>query len=141
MSPRNALLIRFSEVFQQLTMTGLVRLFSACSIGRESEPASPSSPAASALLQEATQKGQVRVIVSLAISSEVPQAPAAIAQAQGRLLQDLSAYPVEIVRQYRTLPLLALEVGSSALRYLLEHPLVRSVEPDRPLRTMTPLGR
>lgn len=114
---------------------------STCSIGQEYQSSPQVSPDTKALLQETADKGRVRVIVSLNTPGPAPATVAAIAQTQAQLLEDLSQYSVEDIRRYRTVPLLLLEVGSPALRYLIEHPLVLSVEPDRPSHTMMPLAR
>ncbi|MCB1763555.1 MAG: hypothetical protein KDI27_10520 [Gammaproteobacteria bacterium] len=82
------------------------------------------------LVSEVNRMGSVRVIVTLKISDAVHSNTQAIAQVQRLLLEQLSPFSIRIINQFRSFPLLALEVGPVALGYLLASPLVSSVEAD-----------
>lgn len=92
----------------------------------------------------AVANGEARVIVELAVSvrplsqlndGQEKQQEARIEQAQADLEEDLQDTQAEIVREFETLPFLAIQVDQTALVELAESPLVADIQIDqiRPL--------
>jgi hypothetical protein len=87
------------------------------------------------LLAQARALGRLPIIVGLAVS---PQADPGVARS--RLLEDLGVVPaadgnlagpgITNVKQFETIPFLALTVEPTALERLLNHPSVDSVQVD-----------
>lgn len=88
------------------------------------------------LAAEAYKTGVVRIIVTLALDTSRDDGGQAIKKAREELLKELSPFRVKKLKQYRSLPVLVLEVGPAALCYLLASPSVSSVEPDALAHTM-----
>jgi len=94
-----------------------------------------------ALVDRAAQEGTVRVLVQLQVvakpegglaSAEAVAAQRkAIAVAQSALMAELVGTRYRLIRTYETIPFLALEVSSDALRILEASPLVVGIEEDR----------
>ena len=62
--------------------------------------------------------------------------PALIAEAQDHLILELSEFNHKVIRRYSSLPMMVLEVERGASAYLLDSPLVKSVQPDTLSHTM-----
>ena len=77
------------------------------------------------------------VIVSLYTETD-PPTPESIAKSQSEVMAALAGYPVERLRQYRSLPQMAMTVRSDALSVLLASPVVRDVQPDGLASTFSP---
>jgi hypothetical protein len=94
-----------------------------------------------ALLDRAAPEGTVRVLVQLQVAAEpegglasaeaVAAQRKAIAVAQSALMAELVGTRYRLIRTYETIPFLALEVSSDALRILEASPLVVGIEEDR----------
>jgi len=75
-------------------------------------------------VRTATAQGPARVVVELRVPESPPPAADALAQAraiaaaQQEVLARLASVPHRLVRQYTSVPLLALEIGDAALRAL-----------------------
>jgi hypothetical protein len=104
-----------------------------------------------ALLDRAAPEGTVRVLVQLQVAAEpeggLASAEAVAAQrktiavAQSTLMDELVGTRYRLIRTYETIPFLALEVSSDALRILEASPLVVGIEEDRlELPLSTPRG-
>jgi hypothetical protein len=82
------------------------------------------TPAIDPEVRTATAHGLARVLVELRVSDRPSPAPdaasqaRAIAAAQQEVLARLAGVPYRLVRQYTSVPLLALEIGGAALRAL-----------------------
>jgi subtilisin family serine protease len=95
------------------------------------------------LLRKAQDQGRVRVLVQLdlafkpegALRSELTrwQQRLAIERAQERLTKRIQAFDGSIVRRFRSVPLVTLEVGQAVLADLADNPAVASVEEDVPV--------
>jgi hypothetical protein len=93
------------------------------------------------LVDEAREKGSVKVIVTLAMpwrpEGELPDQDAVqrqraeIQAAQGRLLDELKPFKVEVGTRFRLTPQLSLTVDEAALRHLATSPLVKSVHENQ----------
>ena len=93
------------------------------------------------LVDRAAQEGTVRVLVQLQVvakpEGELASAEAvatqrqAIAGAQSALMAELVGTRHRLIRTYETIPFLALDVSSDALRILEASPLVVGIEEDR----------
>jgi len=93
------------------------------------------------LVDRAAQEGTVRVLVQLQVvakpegelaSAETVAAQRqAIAVAQSALMAELVGTRYRLIRTYETIPFLALDVSSDALRILEASPLVVGIEEDR----------
>jgi hypothetical protein len=106
-------------------------------------PAAGRTPAGSdpkALLDRAVREGTVRVLVQLQVAAEPEGAltsaeavadQRAIAVAQSALMAELVGARYRLIRTYETIPFLALEVSSDALRILEASSLVVGIEEDR----------
>src|SRR5262249_15861664 len=93
------------------------------------------------LRAKANSQGSVRVIVQLRLDTRVPEGQLpnpqaiaaqrdAIAQLQTRLLQRLASVAVANVRQFQSVPQMALEVDAAGMQALLSHPDVVSIWED-----------
>jgi hypothetical protein len=96
----------------------------AMGVVRARRAASEEAPVIDSEVRAATASGRARVLVELRLSGAVrpPGGAAAqervIAAAQQAVLGRLSGTPHRLVRQYTSVPLLALEIGADALRAL-----------------------
>lgn len=104
-----------------------------------------------ALVDRTAREGTVRIIVQLHVAAkpegELKSAEAmaaqrqAIAAAQSALMVELVGTGHRVIRTYETIPFLALEASSDALRILEASPLVVGVEEDHlELPLSTPSG-
>jgi hypothetical protein len=82
------------------------------------------------LRAEVERRGEVRVIVTLAISGAQPSSAQAIGAAQDRLLAVLAGSHYTGLWRFRHLPQLALTAQRDALEVLIGSPLVASVSLD-----------
>ena len=107
-------------------------------------PAAGRTPAGSvpkALVDRAAREATVRVLVQLQVAAEpegglasaeaVAAQRKAIAVAQSALMAELVGTRYRLIKTYETIPFLALEVSSDALRILEASPLVVGIEEDR----------
>ena len=99
------------------------------------------------LLARAEAVGSVRIIARLNMpfvpDSQLPPQSAVdqqnrIAEIQDRLCADLSEYQVRGVKRMKYAPFIGMEVDAKALRVLISHPLILSLQEDAPL---PPAGR
>lgn len=108
------------------------------------DPVAPGSVAQDygPLLARAREAGRIRVVVRLATPfvAEGLLSPEAAAEQQGRisrLQKELAAalgeYGVTGIRGAKYTPFMAMEVDPAALRALISHPLVASIEADAPI--------
>jgi subtilisin family serine protease len=120
---------------------------------RESDvPSGPAKPSgdgesrassdASRLLDKAREEGSVRVIVRLQADfapegrlsgAQRADQRDAIDSAQAKLKADLRGTGSEILREYQTIPYVALELSPKALEAARRSPLVNRIEEDRPV--------
>jgi hypothetical protein len=94
-------------------------------------------PAIDPELRDTVRSERARVLVELRVETPPPSiaAPGAIAEAQREVLARLGSSGVSVVRQYSTIPWLALEVDASGLARLeAMHDLVLRVLPDARLK-------
>jgi len=91
------------------------------------------------LVSEVYRNGSVRVIVTLDVEGDAQPDVGAIERVQRILLEELSLFRVSKIEQFRSLPILVLEVDPVALGYLLASPAVSAVNPDAVARPMAPL--
>jgi len=117
------------------------RRFMAAAAVAVAAPLACASGETGALRERVARDGSVRVIVTLAVAGGGTASEEAIRDAQEQVLAALRGTRYENVRRYRSMPQLALSVGSDALEVLLASPLVRSVAPDALARPMGPQGR
>jgi hypothetical protein len=99
------------------------------------------------LLARAEAVGSVRIIARLNMpfvpDSQLPPQAAVdqqnrIAEIQDRLCADLSEYQVRSVKRMKYAPFIGMEVDAKALRVLIFHPLILSLQEDAPV---PPAGR
>src|SRR5215212_2819697 len=98
------------------------------------------TPSSSGLLQKAEREGSVRVIVGLSTDfmpegrlsrAEVADQRDAVHSAQADLQEDLQGTGYQTLRQYDTIPYIALNVSSRALQALERSPRVTDIMEDR----------
>jgi subtilisin len=98
------------------------------------------TPSSSGLLQKAEREGSVRVIVGLSTDfmpegrlsrAEVADQRDAVQSAQAGLQEDLQGTGYQTLRQYDTIPYIALNVSSRALQELQRSPRVTGIMEDR----------
>jgi hypothetical protein len=97
-------------------------------------PAQALTPAVEELIETAERQGALRVIVELKVDASGPPGRQAIADAQDRVLAELSGTTHRVLRRFTTVPFVALEVSADALRRLAGSPLVAGIREDRILR-------
>lgn len=95
------------------------------------------------MIDKATSEGSIRIIVKLAASfqpegtlasvNEVETQQNNINVAQKTLLQRLSGYTYSNVKQFQTIPFIALEVDAETLDALLQDPEVITIQEDVPV--------
>ena len=83
------------------------------------------------LLERARREGSVRIVVNLRIGSGPTEE--AVRAAREALFGDLGTAAYRVVRQYATLPAVALAASADALIRLAGSPHVTSVQEDMPL--------
>jgi hypothetical protein len=83
------------------------------------------APLPAELLARAESEQTVRVVV------ELQGGLADIQISQGLVLQALEGTHYRVTRRYQTIPFLALEVSTEALRRLAHSPVVRRIQEDR----------
>lgn len=96
-----------------------------------------------ALLEKANAEGSVRIIVhlninyttegDLASTQAIQSQQAQISQAQGNLLNRFVSHNISGVKQFATIPYMAMEVDPAALDALLKDPSISSIEEDIPV--------
>ncbi|OGE64459.1 hypothetical protein A3J13_02000 [Candidatus Daviesbacteria bacterium RIFCSPLOWO2_02_FULL_36_8] len=80
------------------------------------------------LTAKVKSEGVIRVIVSLNISGGDEQA---IAEAQDKLLNELSFYNVSSATKFKYTPAVALEVNEGVLNFLVSSPDIKNIEEDQ----------
>lgn len=96
----------------------------------------PRQDVASDLDKQIAAYGSARVIIQLNIEGNEALSPALITAAQDRLIMELSEFEHKVIRRYSSLPMMVLEVDGAASDYLLDSPLVNSVQLDSLSHTM-----
>lgn len=96
------------------------------------------APGSAELRSQIERTGSLRVIVTLVTEGQEPASVEIIRSTQERLLAALQGTEHSVLYVYHSAPLLALVVGRDGLDVLLSSPLVRSITPDAPRRTMNP---
>lgn len=83
------------------------------------------------LIAKAARQGTLRVIVEVLPDGPAPPTREAIAQAQDRVIQELSGTTHRVIRRYTTIPFLGLAVSADALRRLAGSLFVAGIREDR----------
>ena len=105
--------------------------------------ASPSEKVADEIVNRALSDGSVLVLVGLQVPWQLEESLSddaiitqrqAIDAVQNNLLAELSGTKYAVVRRYREIPGIALDVGSDALAILKKSGTVTNVLPDRPVQ-------
>lgn len=95
----------------------------------------------SKLLARAREKGHIRIIAQLNTpfvpdgqlsAQEALDQQARISGAQAQLCADLAKYNATGIKKFKYSPHIAMEVDSTALKALIAHPLVLSLQEDAP---------
>lgn len=93
-----------------------------------------------ALVSEAEAKGQISVLVGLAVDWDWPEVMSAaadqmlqqmVATTQAEVINELELDSVAVRHRYSHLPSLSVLVNATQLQQLADHPLVRYIEPNR----------
>ena len=100
--------------------------------------AQATAPSIDELIAKAERQGALRVIVELKIDPQGTPDRAAIAEAQDRVLTELSGTNHRALRHFTTVPFIALEVSPDALRRLSQSPRVIGIREDRQRAPLTP---
>jgi hypothetical protein len=86
------------------------------------------------LVEKASRQGVLRVIVELKVDPPGPPSPETIARAQDHVLLELAGTGHRVLRRFRTIPFIGLEVTADALRRLGGSAHVAGVREDMVLR-------
>jgi hypothetical protein len=100
----------------------------------EAGSAQTAPPTYDELIAKAARQGTLRVIVEVLPDGPAPPTREAIAQAQERVIQELSGTEHRVLRRFATIPFLGLLVSPEALRRLTGSLFVAGIREDIVLR-------
>lgn len=124
--------------FAALSALGLATALSSTSLAADSEPKTTGTVSVPPELQEVIQKqGQALVVVGLKVdlgptgALTLKERQAKIAQVQDQFLTDLKkVFQPSKERKFASIPHVAISINEAALQYIVQHPLVASIEMD-----------
>jgi hypothetical protein len=129
-------------------LTPAIMLFAAV-VAAPAANASASDKVSEEIVTRASSEGSVLVLVGLKVAWQMEQSLSddaimtqrrAIDAVQSDLLAELSGTKYAVVRRYREIPGIALDVGSDALAVLKQSGTVINVLPDRPIKPAATQG-
>lgn len=75
-----------------------------------------------------------RLVVTIKLAAEAAGIPERIAEAQNKLIADLSRFPVRVTRRANLVPQIALTIDKAGELYIRQHPAVVEVAEDEPAK-------